>query len=68
MLISQRLKDEMTPFDATSLRYEVMFASWCSWSAYIGALGSDDNNSGNVDALFRALLLLSVAGLATAEA
>jgi hypothetical protein len=67
MLISQMLKDELTPFDATTLRYEVMFASWCSWNAYIGALG-DDNNSGNVDALFRSLLLLSVAGLATAEA
>ena len=67
MLISQMLKDELTPFDVTTLRYEVMFASWCSWNAYIGALGDDDNN-GNVDTLFRSLILLSVAGLATAEA
>jgi len=65
MLISQNLKDELTPFDVTSLRYEVMFASWCSWDAYVRV---DSRTHSDIDTLFRAMLLLSVAGLATAEA
>jgi hypothetical protein len=65
MLISQMLKDELTPFDLITLRYEVMFYLWRSWDAYTR---EDSKASNDPDALFRSMFFLSMAGLPVAQA
>ena len=58
-------EDELTPFDATTLRYEIMFAAWCSWDLYVRV---DSKSHSDVDALFRSILMYTMAGLPTAQA